>query len=304
MRDRLRSEPAVSGLPAGNRAAEPANPGLACLQFGELSFPIASSICQDFVRISAHTVPMETGASVERRRRPANEGAAIRILLIEDEEGIAEAVRRGLEKASYRVDVVGSGEAGLAMARHGGYALLILDVMLPDVDGCLVCERLRRARSPLPVLMLTARDAVSDRVRGLEAGADDYLIKPFDFSELLARVRALLRRDKVHRTRVIEIGDLCIDTTARRVSRDGRPIALSPREYALLETLAMAEGRVLTRELLQETVWSDEEVYPNTVDACIGHLRRKMDQDFPTRLIRTVHGVGYCLEAEREEERQ
>jgi DNA-binding response OmpR family regulator len=221
---------------------------------------------------------------------------------VEDEEGIAEAVRRGLEKASYRVDVTASGEEGLALACQGGYALLILDVMLPDIDGCLVCERLRRARSPLPVLMLTARDAVSDRVHGLESGADDYLIKPFDFSELLARVRALLRRDKVHRKRVIEIGDLCIDTTAHRVSRAGRQIALSPREYALLETLAMAEGRVLTREALQETVWSDEDVYPNTVDVCIGHLRRKMDQGYAAKLIRTVHGIGYCLEAEPEEE--
>ena len=222
---------------------------------------------------------------------------------MEDEEGIAEAVRRGLEKVHYRVDVTTTGEEGLALACQGGYGLLILDVMLPDIDGCQVCERLRRARSLLPILMLTARDAVSDRVRGLEAGADDYLIKPFDFSELLARVRALLRRDKVHRKRTIEIGDLCIDTAAHRVSRGGRQIALTPREYMLLETLALAEGRVLTREVLQEIVWCDEEVFPNTVDVCIGHLRRKMDQNYPAKLIRTVHGLGYCLEAERAEER-
>ena len=188
------------------------------------------------------------------------------------------------------------------MATEGSYSLLILDVMLPDIDGCIVCERLRRSRSPLLVLMLTARDAVTDRVRGLESGADDYLIKPFDFSELLARVRALLRRDKVHRKRVIEIGDLSIDTTARRVSRAGRCISLTPREYSMLETLAQGEGRVLTRETLQETVWCDEEIYANTVDVCIGHLRRKMDFDFPARLIRTVHGVGYCLEADREDD--
>ena len=221
----------------------------------------------------------------------------MRILLVEDEEGIAEAVRRGLEKAGYRTDITPSGEEGLAMACAGGYGLLILDVMLPDIDGCEVCERLRRARCTTPVLMLTARDAVSDRVRGLESGADDYLIKPFDFSELLARVRALLRRDKVHRARMVEVGDLVMDTTARRVTRAGRHIALSPREYALLETLALAEGRVLTREALQDTVWSDEEVYANTVDAYIGHLRRKMDQGYATKLIRTVHGVGYCIEA-------
>lgn len=226
----------------------------------------------------------------------------MRILLIEDEEGIAEAVRRGLEKARYRVDATPSGEEGLALARAGAHALVVLDVMLPDLDGCAVCERLRRERYTAPILMLTARDSVSDRVRGLESGADDYLVKPFDFSELLARVRALLRRDKVHRTRVVEIGDLVIDTTARRVARAGREVALSPREYALLETLALAEGRVLTREMLQDIVWTDEAVYANTVDAYIGHLRRKMDSGYADKLIRTVHGVGYRIEAPRCEE--
>src|SRR5579871_5365032 len=205
------------------------------------------------VRISSELRPiMESSHSCFHAVK--EEVSVIRILLVEDEEGIAEAIQRGLEKANYRVDVTASGEEGLVLARQGSYALLILDIMLPDTDGCQVCERLRRLRSPLPVLMLTARDAVSDRVRGLEAGADDYLIKPFDFSELLARVRALLRRDKVHKKRVIEIGDLCIDTAARRVSRAGKSISLSPREYTLLETLAQAEGRVLTREVLQETV--------------------------------------------------
>ena len=226
----------------------------------------------------------------------------MRVLLVEDEEGIAEAVRRGLEKAGYRVDATPSGEEGVALACSGQYSLLILDLMLPDIDGCEACRRLRRARCAIPVLMLTARDAVYDRVFGLEAGADDYLIKPFDFSELLARVRALLRRDKVHRSRVIEIADLMMDTTARRVTRGGRDVALSPREYALLETLALAEGRVLTREILQETVWVDEEVYPNTVDVYIGHLRRKMDQGSSAKLIHTIHGVGYRLEAPNPEQ--
>ena len=228
----------------------------------------------------------------------------MRLLLVEDEEGIAEAVRRGLERAAYQVDHATTGEEGLTMVCGGGYALLLLDMMLPDIDGCEVCHRLRRARCALPVLMLTARDAVADRVRGLEAGADDYLIKPFDFSELLARVRALLRRDKVHRARIVQVGDLVMDTTARRVTRAGRDIALSPREYALLETLATAEGRVLTREMLQDTVWSDEEVYANTVDAYIGHVRRKMDHGFAVKLIRTVHGVGYRMEAPDTEQRQ
>jgi two-component system copper resistance phosphate regulon response regulator CusR len=146
--------------------------------------------------------------------------------------------------------------------------------------------------------MLTARDAVSDRVRGLEAGADDYLIKPFDFTELQARIRAQLRRDKVHRSSRVEIADLVLDTSARSVARGGKSILLSPREFALLEALAIAEGRVLTREVLQDTVWAGEEVYPNTVDVCVGHLRRKMDAGYPVKLVRTVHGVGYCLQAE------
>jgi DNA-binding response OmpR family regulator len=221
--------------------------------------------------------------------------AVIKVLLIEDEDGIAEAIKRGLEKARYLVDVAVSGRAGLALALNDAYSLIILDVMLPDLDGCSVCERLRRARCAAPVLMLTARDAVPDRVRGLESGADDYLVKPFDFSELLARVRALIRRDKVHRVRLVEIGDLTIDTAARSVVRAGRQILLSPREYALLEALALAEGRVLTRELLQDTVWAGESVYPNTVDVCVGHLRRKMDTNFPMKLVRTIHGVGYSL---------
>jgi len=209
-------------------------------------------------------------------------------------------VRRGLEKARYTVDVAACGEAGLRLALTETYALILLDVMLPDIDGCVVCERLRRAKCNVPVLMLTARDAVSDRVRGLESGADDYLIKPFDFSELQARVRAQLRRDKVHRAARVEIGDLAVDTTARTVVRAGKSILLSPREYSLLEALALAEGRVLTREALQDRVWAGEEVFPNTVDVCVGHLRRKMDTGFPVKLVKTVHGVGYCLQSERD----
>ncbi len=178
----------------------------------------------------------------------------------------------------------------------GSYALILLDVMLPDMDGCDLSERLRRARIGAPILMLTARDAISDRVRGLEAGADDYLIKPFDFAELLARVRALLRRDKVHRVRLVEVADLRIDTAARIVSRAGKQLSLTPREFALLESLALAEGRVLTRELLQDTVWAGEEVYPNTVDVCVGHLRRKLDANHPVKLLKTIHGVGYSIQ--------
>jgi DNA-binding response OmpR family regulator len=150
-------------------------------------------------------------------------------------------------------------------------------------------------RDPVPILMLTARDAVEDRVRGLDVGADDYLPKPFDFDELLARVRALLRRDKIHRTRVIQIGDLTLDTAATRVWRAGQEIRLTPREYTLLEALAANEGRVLTRDLIQTRVWRDEESYPHTVDVHINSLRRKIDAGHEAKLIHTVHGLGYIL---------
>src|SRR5262249_4782842 len=158
-----------------------------------------------------------------------------------------------------------------------------------------VCEELRARRCRTPILMLTARGAVAERVRGLELGADDYLPKPFDFTELLARVQALVRRDRVHKTRVIRIADLEIDTGLRRVMRAGQEIGLSPREYLLLEALASREGQPLTREMIQERVWMDEESYSNTVDVYIGLLRKKIDADHDVRLIQTVRGLGYVL---------
>jgi two-component system copper resistance phosphate regulon response regulator CusR len=219
----------------------------------------------------------------------------MRILLIEDDEVIAERVKVGLERANFEVDSADDGETGLQMAREGDYALLILDLMLPGRDGWSVCEALRRRRSAVPILMLTARDEVADRVRGLELGADDYLTKPFAFDELLARVRALLRRERVHRSRVIRIGDLEIDTTARRVERGGREVSLTPHEYALLEALAANEGRTLSREVILERVWRDDESISNTVSFHVASLRKKIDADFPVKLIHTVHGVGYVL---------
>jgi len=219
----------------------------------------------------------------------------VKILLIEDDEVIAELIRTGLEEARFEVDVAVDGTAGLRQALQQPYGLIVLDLMLPGRDGWSVCETLRARRNTTPILMLTARDSVSDRVRGLESGADDYLPKPFDFNELLARVRALLRRDKVHKARVIRVADLEIDTTAGRVRRAGQEVRLTPREYALLEALAVNEGRVVTREAILDRVWSDEESYSNTVSVHVTFLRRKIDADHPVKLIHTVHGIGYML---------
>ena len=194
----------------------------------------------------------------------------MKVLVIEDDAGIGKLVRRGhrgggLSSGGKALD----GATGLNMALENTYVAIVLDVMLPKLDGWRVCEELRSHRSRTPILMLTARDTVEDRVRGLDIGADDYLPKPFDFKELLARVRALVRRDKIHRTRMIRIGDLEIDTAQRRVTRAGRTIGLSHREYKLLESLAANEGRVLTREAIQERVWMAENSFSNTVDAYI-----------------------------------
>jgi len=158
-----------------------------------------------------------------------------------------------------------------------------------------VCEALRAQGSQIPILMLTARDSVPDRVRGLDLGADDYLPKPFEFPELLARVRALLRRDRVHRSRVIQVDDLVIDTGQRRVTRAGVEVGLSHREYELLEALAAHESQVLTREVTQERIWMDEDSYSNTVDVYIGMLRKKVDVGHARKLIQTVRGLGYTL---------
>lgn len=219
----------------------------------------------------------------------------MKILLIEDEIGIASLIRRGLEEERYEIDTALDGGRGLEMARENDYALIILDLMLPHIDGWQICRELRASGNRVPILMLTARDAVEERVRGLDLGADDYLPKPFDFQELLARVRALLRRDKIHRTRVIRVDDLEIDTAQHRVFRAGEEIRLSHREYALLEALASRESQVLTREAIQERIWMDNDSYSNTVDVYIGMLRKKIDAGHPVRLIHTVRGVGYTL---------
>jgi DNA-binding response OmpR family regulator len=226
----------------------------------------------------------------------------MRILLVEDEKPIASVIRRGLESSRFNVDWAEDGEAGLKLALEREYALIILDLMLPKRDGWSVCQELRNRRMVMPILMLTARDAVEDRIRGLETGADDYLSKPFEFAELVARVRALLRRDKIHRARVIRVADLELDTSSGTVRRGGQEIHLTRREFTLLEALAANEGRVLTREAILDRVWMDEESYSNTVDVHIGLLRKKVDAGRDVKLIQTVHGVGYSLRTPDTEE--
>jgi DNA-binding response OmpR family regulator len=221
----------------------------------------------------------------------------MKILVIEDDAGISTMIRRGLEDERYQVDIARDGARGLELARTNEYGIIVLDLMLPKMDGWQVCERLRSTRNQTPILMLTARDSIDDRVKGLDAGADDYLPKPFDFKELLARLRALSRRERVHRARLIKISDLEIDTAGRRVTRAGQEVRLSHREFELLEALASNEGRVLDRQTIQERVWLNEDVYSNMVDVYIGTLRKKIDAGHADKLIRTIHGIGYSLQS-------
>lgn len=222
----------------------------------------------------------------------------MRVLVVEDEPVIAEAIKDGLEEEQFQVDVAADGAEGLRLAELGPYAAIVLDIMLPRLDGWQICRRLREDGIDTPILMLTARGAPDERVRGLEIGADDYLPKPFHFPELLARIHALLRRDRRYRGKLIRIDDLEIDTAAHTVRRAGRPIDLTPREYTLLEALASREGRVLSRETIQERVWMDDASltsFSNTVDVHIGQLRKKIDTDHSVKLIHTIRGLGYVL---------
>jgi two-component system copper resistance phosphate regulon response regulator CusR len=223
------------------------------------------------------------------------------ILLIEDDEAIREVIQRGLQEERYEVDVAADGATGLRMALAEKHALILLDIMLPGVDGWQICEELRRRRITTPILMLTARDAVRDRVRGLDTGADDYLTKPFDFTELLARLRALLRRENAYKGRVLQIAHLEIDMGARQVMCAGEEVTLTPREYALLEALARHEGHVVSREVIRYQVWNNDECSSNTVDVHIGILRKKIDANHPVKLIHTIHGLGYMLKRPYEE---
>jgi heavy metal response regulator len=222
----------------------------------------------------------------------------MRILVVEDERKLAEAVQRGLAEQGYAVDVANDGQAGLDLAEVEPYDLIVLDVMLPGLDGLEVSRRLRAARRNMPVLMLTARDAVDDRVAGLDSGADDYLVKPFAFRELHARVRALLRREGQSKDPVLRVGDLELDPVSREVRRAGRPVDLTTKEYAILEYFLRNPNRVLTRTQIAEHVWDyDFASMSNVVDVYVGYLRRKLADDREPRLMRTIRGTGYQLRA-------
>jgi DNA-binding response OmpR family regulator len=218
----------------------------------------------------------------------------MRALLVEDDREIANQIADILKRERFDVTIAPDGEEGLDEALSRSYGLVVLDVMLPKMDGWEVCDEIRKVGINTPILMLTARDSIDDRVKGLEGGADDYLPKPFDARELTARVRALLRRDAVHRTGKIEIDELVIDTNAKTVARGGLEVRLTPREYSLLVALARNEGRILTREVILEDVWNNEESLENTVNFHITSLRKKLDALGP-KLIHTVHGFGYTL---------
>jgi DNA-binding response OmpR family regulator len=219
----------------------------------------------------------------------------MKILVVEDDRQIASAVREGLDDSGYTTQVSRDGERALALATNNSFSVIILDIMLPGMDGITFCKKLREAKVNTPILMMTAKATVPDRIVGLDAGADDYLVKPFDFDELLARVRALLRRDKVLKQSSIQVGDLVLDTLARTVSRGGKEIRLSGREYTLLEALATQEGRILSRNNILENVWMDEQSLSNVVDVYIRNLRKKIDEAHEHKLIQTVHGLGYVM---------
>jgi DNA-binding response OmpR family regulator len=224
----------------------------------------------------------------------------MKILVVEDEKGMAQVLRRGLEEEGHAVSLAADGRSALELAESNAFDLLLLDVMLPGMNGLEVARRLRENRQDTPILMLTARDSVPDIVKGLDAGADDYLTKPFSFAVLLARIRALERRHSELRSHELRVADLVLNFPERRAFRGSREIHLTPTEFRLLEFLMRHAGRVASRHAILEAVWGpSENVEENTLDAFVRLLRRKIDQDEPAKLIHTLRGYGYCLEPDR-----
>lgn len=221
----------------------------------------------------------------------------MRILLVEDDVAIAQSLKEGLEDEAYAVDVVHDGDEGYRTATADDYDVIILDVMLPEMNGYEVCRALRKDGNQTPILMLTARDAERDIVEGLDMGADDYLAKPFNFEVLLARLRALLRRPNEKLEEVLRVGDLTLDPSLKKVTRAAQEISLTAKEYAVLEYLMRNAGKVLSKEQIISHVWDfDADVLPNNVELFVMFLRRKIDKPFGSKLIHTVPGFGYKLE--------
>ncbi len=220
----------------------------------------------------------------------------MRILIIEDEKKVAGFIKKGLEEETYAVDVAYDGEEGLYMGQQSQYDLIILDLMLPVIDGLEVLSRFRKEKIDTPVLLLTAKDSVEDKVTGLNTGADDYLTKPFAFSELLARIRVLLRRGKAETKTVLQIDGLTLDLVSHKVKRHGEEIDLTGKEYSLLEYFMRNQGKVLTRTMIAEHVWDyNFDTFTNVIDVYVNHLRKKIDKNYPKKLLHTLRGVGYIM---------
>jgi two-component system copper resistance phosphate regulon response regulator CusR len=223
----------------------------------------------------------------------------MRILLVEDERKLADLVERGLKAERFAVDICHDGRAGWEMSQAYDYDLIILDLTLPEMSGTEILEKVRRKNAQVPILILTARDGMADKLKNFEAGADDYLTKPFAFAELLVRIKALLRRGPVNRSSVLRVADLEIDRLSQNVRRAGKKIELTAKEYSLLEYLATHPGRVFSRTMIIEHVWDQSfQGLTNIVDVYVRHLREKIDDAFSLKLLRTVRGVGYCLSDE------
>lgn len=225
----------------------------------------------------------------------------MKILVVEDEKDLRDILKTRLEK-HYSVDACGDGEEALDYFRVYTYDIIVLDIMLPKLDGISVLRHIRNSGSNVPVLLLTAKSGIEDRVTGLDAGADDYLVKPFAFDELLARLRVLSRRNTKHTSHILTARDLVVDTSSKTVTRGGRPISLSAKEYMLLEYLMYHQNMPLTRNQLEQQAWDERfEGGSNIVDVYIRYLRKKIDDGFDTKMIKTVRGIGYCLEVTEDE---
>jgi len=220
----------------------------------------------------------------------------MRILLVEDEKKMASFIERGLKEEHYAVDVAQDGETGIFFAENNLYDLIILDIMLPSKDGLSICKEIRSKMMDVPILLLTARGSVKDKVLGLNSGADDYLTKPFEFEELLARIQALLRRKRMDKSTLLKVADLELDQLTHRVTRGGNEILLTSKEYALLEYLMLHANQVVTRTMISEHVWNEHfDTFTNVIDVYINYLRNKIEAGFRRPLIHTVRGTGYLL---------